>query len=86
MEPGREYGSWLGFVTKKFPENGKSTKYCFTCLTNISGDKKVEHATGRGMLVIDYMQGQADFPEYIRGLKKSGFVYNGFNLVGVELR
>lgn len=86
MEPGREGGGWLGFVTKKFPENGLSDKHCFSCLTNISNHEKVENPRGRGGLVVDYLAGQENFPDYINGLRKQGLVYNGFNLIGVELR
>ncbi|CAG9770121.1 unnamed protein product [Ceutorhynchus assimilis] len=85
MEPGREYGGWLGFVAKKFPENGTPSKYCFSCLTNLSGGEKLPNANGRGFLVMNYLEGQANFPEYIRALRKDKHVFGGFNLIGVEL-
>ncbi|XP_048522046.1 transport and Golgi organization protein 2 homolog isoform X2 [Dendroctonus ponderosae] len=83
MEPGREGGTWVGLVKKNYPENGKASKYCFSCLTNIPS--KVDKATGRGMLVIDYLEGENNFPDYIKKLRNNGLVYNGFNLIGVEL-
>lgn len=84
MEPGREGGTWVGLVKKNYPENGKASKYCFSCLTNIPS--KVDKATGRGMLIIDYLEGENSFPVYIKQLRNNGLVYNGFNLIGVELR
>lgn len=85
MEPGREGGTWLGFKSKIHHENGKPTKHCFSCLTNISNGPKIENATGRGMLVIDYLDGNLDYPEYTKNLRNNGLEYNGYNLIGVEL-
>lgn len=85
MEPGREGGTWLGFKSKTYPENGGSTKHCFSCLTNLSGGDRVDHATGRGRLVIDYLEGSADYPRFLNELRSSGMHFNGYNLIGVEL-
>ncbi|KAL1501965.1 hypothetical protein ABEB36_007186 [Hypothenemus hampei] len=85
MEPGREGGSWLGFVSKPSVNNGKSSMHCFSCLTNISSHEKVENPTGRGGLVINYLESSMNFPDYIQNLKKQALVFNGFNLIAVEL-
>ncbi|XP_066144474.1 transport and Golgi organization protein 2 isoform X2 [Euwallacea fornicatus] len=85
MEPGKEGGTWLGFGKKSYPNNGKSSKYCFSCLTNISNHEKVENPTGRGELIVNYLESKDDFPEYMEALRKQGLVFNGFNLIGVEL-
>ncbi|XP_050312895.1 transport and Golgi organization protein 2 homolog [Anthonomus grandis grandis] len=87
MEPGREYGSWLGCTIKNELDNEltEGKKFCFSCLTNISGNNKVPNAAGRGELVIKYLEGTATFPEYIDKLKNTDVSFNGFNLIGVEL-
>lgn len=85
MEPGREGGSWLGFKSKTDPKTGETIKHCFSCLTNISNGPKVDHPTGRGRLIIDYLEGEMNYLEYVKFLHQNGLKYNGYNLVAVEL-
>ncbi|XP_076254582.1 transport and golgi organization 2 [Rhynchophorus ferrugineus] len=85
MEPGREGGSWLGFKSKINSKTGETMKHCFSCLTNISNCPKVDNPTGRGRLVIDYLESELNYPEYVKLLSRNGLRYSGYNLVAVEL-
>lgn len=83
MEPGKEGGTWLGFRTKTY-DNSKDFKHCLCCLTNLAG-AKVENCPGRGRLVLDYLERNLDYVDYIKDLQLNGRKCSGFNLITVEL-
>lgn len=69
-------GTWLGVS-----EAGK-----IGCLLNIFQpvDKFCSNAASRGCLVVNYLQGEEIGPDYMESIRKSGAVYNPFNLVTLD--
>lgn len=82
MEPGKEGGMQLGFITKP-SKNGKPKRHCVGVLLNLPCDP-MSNPSGRGRLVRNYLEYQQEFPEYVEDLELQH--YMGFTLVGVELR
>lgn len=76
MEPGREGGMWLGLKVQ-------DTKLKFATLLNVTGEKKVSGATGRGPLVYDYLKTSDGAVQYVKGLQNKTFT--AFNLFMLEI-
>ncbi|XP_035680125.1 transport and Golgi organization protein 2 homolog [Branchiostoma floridae] len=75
MEPGREGGTWLGMA-----ETGR-----LSALTNILQPSPDPNAKGRGSLITDFLRGDQTPLAYLEDLAKEGHLFNGFNLVTMDL-
>lgn len=82
MQPGKEGGMQLGFCAKS-SGRGRPATYCVAILLNIVSDP-LQNPLGRGWLVRNYLESDKDFPDYIKELDLHQ--YDGFNLVGIEIR
>ncbi|KAI8504616.1 Transport and Golgi organization protein 2 [Branchiostoma belcheri] len=75
MEPGREGGTWIGIA-----ETGR-----LSALTNILQPIQDPNAKGRGSLITDFLRGDQTPMAYLEDLAKEGHLFNGFNLVTMDL-
>ncbi|XP_022102092.1 transport and Golgi organization protein 2 homolog [Acanthaster planci] len=76
MTAGKEGGTWLGMS-----RSGR-----IAMLLNIIQPHGIDpDAKGRGSLVSDFLQGSLDGQTYLQGIAKERDLYNGFNLITVEL-
>lgn len=73
---------WLGVTTTVSKE---VKKYRIANLLNIKGAKS-ENASGRGVIVTDYLKSPLCFPEYVKEKLENGQIFHGYNFVGIELR
>jgi uncharacterized protein with NRDE domain len=65
-------GSWMGVG-----RNGR-----FAALTNYREPQNIkQHAPTRGLLVTDYILGNAPTEQYLNDIQENGQAYNGFNLL-----
>lgn len=82
MEPGREGGMQLGFRTKPLTP-GQVVKHSVGVLLNMKSEL-IDNPLARGRLVRNYLETDEEFTEYVENLNLEQ--YNGFTLVGVEVR
>ncbi|XP_066289770.1 transport and Golgi organization 2 homolog [Branchiostoma lanceolatum] len=75
MEPGREGGTWIGIA-----ETGR-----VSAITNILQPAPDPNAKGRGRLITDFLRGDQTPLAYLEELAKEGHLFNGFNLVTMDL-
>jgi uncharacterized protein with NRDE domain len=72
----RHGGSWLALR-----EDGR-----FAAVTNVRGGEGRPDARSRGLLVRDFVLGDIPGDDYLRGVRESLDVYDGFHLVAGEVR
>nr|XP_006821091.1 PREDICTED: transport and Golgi organization protein 2 homolog [Saccoglossus kowalevskii] len=75
MREGRVGGTWLGI----------SKEGRLASLLNILQPQLDLNAKGRGSLVTDFIKGDVDCLPYLQGIAKEGHLYNGFNLLVMDL-
>jgi uncharacterized protein with NRDE domain len=83
LKPGRAGGTWLG-MTKTGRIAALTNYYRQERKSDFNVD--VIPVKGRGLLVVDYLEGQTSPEEYLKALEEKKSQYIGFNIIALDLR